>query len=175
MRCGKEQNIYAPFTEAVPRKWLQRKSSVAADVRIKLIQLHRACALTFTLIKDRLAHPRMAGKQTRQLKAGVAGCPDYSRLNVQRHQARMASKRVCNSRAFLLFPEIMRIVSSPATVPTTSLHPSASIATATGCALPGMVLITSRFCARRTSRTNSRTTRETAGSGSVDASPLGIT
>ena len=60
VRCGKEQNIYAMFTQALPGKGLQWKSAIAADVRIKLVQPRRARALTFTRVEDRPAHPGVA-------------------------------------------------------------------------------------------------------------------
>ena len=66
----------------------------------------------------------------------------------------------------------IKIVSSPAMLPMASGQSSPSSAAATGCALPTVVLITSRFCAARTSSTNSRTSRETGGNaGSEECSP----
>src|SRR6185312_10097357 len=173
MRRRQKKNVDSFGLQRLPGEFLEREAAVPGDVRIKLVELGRSAGFTVAREQHRLLHLRVAIKQARQLEAGIAGSPDYSRLNVRGHQARSPSNRVCNCRAFLLFPEMMRMVSSPATVPTTSSQPSASMATATGCALPGIVLMTSRFCARRTSRTNSRTTRETAGMGSTGASPLG--
>src|ERR1051326_8984411 len=170
---GQKQNVYAFRLESLPAKRFQRISAVAADVGINLIEL--GCCAGFTVAGEEhgLFSVRMAGEKPRQFKTGIAGCANNRGLDCLRHQARMSSRRVCNFFALLLSGVMIRTVSSPATVPTTSSQPSESTPTATGWAAPATVLITSRFWARRTSTTNSRTTRETAGAGSAVASPLG--
>src|SRR5437763_2145126 len=173
MRCGQKNHVYTFFMQRFPAKCFQRISAVPADVWINFIKLSGFAALAFACKQDGFLHLRMTQKKPRQFESGIAGGPHNRWLNRSLHQTCMASSRVCSFLAFLLLAVMMSKVSSPATVPTTSSQASASMATATGCALPGMVLITSRFCALRTSRTNSRTRRETAGSGSAGASPLG--
>ena len=60
-------------------------------------------------------------------------------------------------------------------VPMASSQSCPSSAAATGCALPTVVLITSRFCAAFTSSTNSRTSRETGGNAGSDTASPGST
>src|SRR5262249_54173384 len=158
--------------ERVPAERLHGISAVSANVRIKIVEVGRV-AVAFAGEQHRLLDARMAQQEPDQLKSGIAAGPDHGAVAGGVRPARDTSRRVCRLRAFLLSGAMMRMVSSPATVPTTSSHPSASTATATGCALPEIVLMTSRFCARRTSRTNSRTTRETVGKGSTVGSSAG--
>src|SRR5439155_14257336 len=150
VRSGQKHHVYAFFMQRFPAKRLQRISAIAADVRINLIKLSRVAAFALASKQDGLLHLRMAQKQPRQFESGIAGGSDNRWLNCSLHQACMASSSTCSFLALLLLAVMMSSVSSPATVPTTSSQASASMATATGCALPGMVLMTSRFCARRT-------------------------
>ena len=107
----------------------------------------------------------MTQKQSGQFQAGITG-RSYDRcLKFGRHQASISWVRAAKRVAAFLSGQTIKIVSSPATLPTASGHCSSSSAAATGWALPTVVLITSRFCARRTSTTNSRTSRETGGKG----------
>src|SRR5262245_25180561 len=175
MRGSQEKYIHPLGGERLPTEGLERKAAIAADVGVKLIEPCGCGSVAFAREQHGLLYPRMAKEKSRQLETGIARGANHGGLDGSRHQARIASSRDWSPLAFLLFPEMIRMVSSPATVPTTSPQPSPSMATATGCALPGMVLTTSRFCARRISRTNSRTTRETAGSGSAGASSPGST
>src|SRR4051794_22197172 len=173
MRRSQKKNVHAFGLERLPPKRLQRISAVAADVGIEFVQLRRCSGFAVASEEHRLFGVRMAGKKARQLKTGIAGCTNNRGLDCLRHQARMSSRRVCNFLALLLSGVMISRVSSPATVPTTSSQPSESTPTATGWAEPGTVLITSKFWARRTSMTNSRTMRETAGVGSGPESPFG--
>src|ERR1041385_1215851 len=173
MGRGQKKNVHAFRLESVPAKWFQRVSAIAADVGIKLIEPGCCAGFPIPGKEHRLFGVRMPGEKTRQFKTGIAGCANNRGLDCLRHQARMSSSRVWSFFALLLSGVMIRTVSSPATVPTTSSQPSESTPTATGWAAPATVLITSRFCARRTSTTNSRTTRKTAGVGSGPASPLG--
>src|SRR5258707_13159959 len=169
---GEKKTLYPLGRQASPPERHQRITAIAADVGIKFVQLCHSAGFAVTGKEHRLLDLRMAGEQARQFKTGVTGCSNNRGLDCLRHQARMSSRRVCSFRALLSSGVMMSTVSSPATVPTTSSQPSASTAKPTGGALPEMVLITSRCCARRTSRTNSRTRRETVGTGSEGASPL---
>src|SRR5947199_5271960 len=173
MRRSQKKNVYALGLESFPAKRFKRISAVAADMWIQLIQLCYCSGFAIADEQHGLLSVRMAGKQARQFKTGIAGCANNRGLDCLRHQARMSSRRVCSFLALLLSGVMISTVSSPATVPTTSSQPSESTPSATGWAAPETVLITSRFWARRTSTTNSRTTRETAGVGSGPASPLG--
>src|SRR5579859_5208907 len=172
VRCGQEEHVHALGLQSFPVERLQRISAIAADMWIKLIELASASGLSVAGKQHRLVGIRMPGEDPRQFKPGVTGCSNNRGLDFRGHQARISSRRVCSFFAVLLSGVMIRTVSSPATVPTTSSQPSPSIASATGWALPDVVLMTSRFCARRASRTNSRTIRETVGAGSVGASPL---
>src|SRR5579864_46636 len=173
MRSGQKKNIYALCLESFPAKGFKRIAAIAADVWIQLIELCRCAGFAVAGEEHGLFSVGMAGEKTRQFKTGIAGCTNNRGLDCLRHQARMSSRRVCSFFALLLSGVMISTVSSPATVPTTSSQPSESTPSATGWAAPETVLITSKFCARRTSTTNSRTTRETAGVGSGPASPLG--
>src|SRR6476620_8868162 len=173
MRRSEEKHVYAFGLESLPAKQFTRISAIAADLGIKLVKLCRRAGFAVAGKEHWLIGTRVAGEKTRQFKTGVTGCSNNRGLDCLRHQARMSSRRVCSFFALLLSGVMIKTVSSPATVPTTSSQPSESTPTATGWAAPETVLITSRFWARRTSTTNSRTTRETAGVGSGPASPLG--
>src|SRR5579872_417674 len=199
MRSGQKEDVYALCLQGIPTECLQRIAAIAIalsinamrttagwiavriavwiavwikDVRVNIIQPSRTRALAFARKQDRLLHLGMAHEQPSQFESGITGSANNSGLDRGWHQARIPSSFTCSNRALRLLLVMISSVSSPATVPTTSSHASASRATATGCALPGVVLITSRFCALRTSRTNSLTRRETAGIGSDGASPL---
>src|SRR6185369_12162423 len=78
---------------------------------------------------------RMSQQQPREFKTRVARRADDRCL--QFRHCNIPLKRVANLCAFFFDCEITRIVSSPPTVPTISLQPSASMAAATGCAEPG--------------------------------------
>src|SRR5262249_52822288 len=152
---------------------LQRIASVAAHVGIELIEPRGGACLAVAGKQYGFLRALVAGEQTRQFKTGVTGCSNNRGLDCGRHQARMSSIRVCRFRWVLLSGLIMSRVPPPGTVHTTSPQLPAPTARAGGGALPEMVLMPRKFCARRTSRTNSRTTRETTGMGSATASLLG--
>src|SRR5262249_25040039 len=173
MRRCEKQDIDALGLQRLPTKRLQRIAAIAADLRINLVEPGCSAAFAITGKQERFFSVRMACEQAHQFKTGIAGCAYNRGLDLLSHYARMSSRRICSLRAILLSGVMMSTVSSPATVPTTSSQPSASIASPTGWALPEVVLMTSKFWARRTSRTNSRTMRVTLGAGSVRASPLG--
>src|SRR5947209_15341564 len=173
MGRGEEQYVHAFVLQCLPGKGFQGVTAIAAQVRIDLVQLGRTAAFAFAGKKSGLFHLRMAQKDSSQFESGVASGPNDGGLDCRRHQARISSSRDCSSLAFLLSEAMISRVSSPATVPTISSQFSPSMATATDWALPATVLMTNRFCARRTSRTNSRTTRDAEGAGSAGASPLG--
>src|SRR5690606_21457881 len=105
-----------------------------------------------------LREPRDAERRVEPAREGEHDRPfglrhDVTFLKAWRSRAR--SRRCCAEPAVAT-----KIVSSPDTVPTTSGHAIRSSVTATRCAAPTSVAITSRFGpAVRMSRTNSATTR----------------
>src|SRR4029453_12690870 len=116
----------------------------------------------------------MPQEQASQFESGIASGADDSGLDCGHHQASSSLIRETTREADFVSPAITKIVSSPPTVPTMSSQPSASRAAATGCALPALVFTTTRFCALRTSYTNSRMSRSTEGShASAESSLVG--
>src|SRR5882672_11805873 len=63
------------------------------DVWIKLVQLCRAAAFAVAREQDRMLGLRMAQKQARQFKTGIAGCSHNRGLNMLWHQATIPSNR----------------------------------------------------------------------------------
>src|SRR6476660_1496825 len=126
VRCGEKEHVHAFRAQRLPAERLQRIASIPAHVGIELVEPRGDACLAVARKQYWLLRVRMAGEQTRQFKTGVTGCSNNRGLDCCRHQARMSSMRVCSFRALLLSGVMMRMVSSPATVPTTSSQPSAS-------------------------------------------------
>src|SRR5689334_17149253 len=145
MRRGKEENIHSLIAQLGEVERLQWEAAITGDMRVNLVKAGWSGAFTRTRKENGLFHARMAIEKACELKARISCGAYHSGLDLRGHQARMPSRRFCSSLALRLFAAMIRMVSSPATVPTTSSQPSASTATATGWALPGTVFTTRRF------------------------------
>src|SRR5436853_975320 len=115
MGRGQEQYVHPFFPQRLPGKRFQRIPTIAAKVRIELVQLRGMGAFTLAGKESRLLDLWMAQKQPRQLKPGVTRGANDGGLNGCWHQARSASSRSCSSLASLLSAVMISRVSSPAT------------------------------------------------------------
>src|SRR5437588_3737558 len=167
MRRSKKQQINAARPQQLPGKRFERKRAVAiaADLRVEIGE--RAGGALLARQQQRRFESWVAQQQARQFEAGISGSADHGSLNLGggwRHSStsRMRASSLRASRAAAV---TIRMVSSPPMVPTISGQPSASMAAATGWALPGAVFITRRLAAPLTRTTNSRSKRSSEGSG----------
>ena len=131
MRRRQEQQVDARLLQFLDRERLERIAAVAAQGGKSFGQILTARS-GFAFHQQRLLEGGMTQQDPRQLKTGIAGRTQHRRFQLRRHQANIPSIRRANWCAVLLSCEITRIVSSPASVPTTSGQSSASIAAATG-------------------------------------------
>src|SRR5579884_3948071 len=140
--------------------------AVARDMREHLVQRTRGFR-PFPHEQQRTLHLRVPEQDLQQLETGVPGWPDHRGLDLRAHASIISRIRFATLWHALRVGVTINIVSSPATVPTFSVHADPSIAAATGCALPVLVFSTRRFPASRTSTTNSQIKAATGGRGGV--------
>src|SRR5579872_3360874 len=164
--CRQKQHIYFLLLHRRPGERLQ-----FPPVTVRRKQRHFSGDTCFPPEEHGTIHPRMTRQQSRQFHAGIASSSQNSRLHLSLRHPSSPFTRCTSLAALLLFSATIKIASSPAMVPTTSGQLSPSSAAATGWALPTAVLTTTRFCAWRTSSTNSRTSREAEGNAASDAVP----
>ncbi len=144
VRRGEKQHFNAAVGQQIPRERLQLEVAAAVAIgqlRMNLGQRNAAARDVLCVHapgKDRrLAFQAgMAQQQPGQLRAGVPGHSHHCCLYAFGHDSSMVLSRASTSPARRGSGQITSTVSSPATVPTTSGHPSRSRAAATGWAPP---------------------------------------
>ncbi len=150
VRRGEKQHIHAAFLQQLPgeRLHLEIVDAVAAgELGMNLGERNAAMREILALHapgKDRrlALEMRMVQQKPRQLRAGVSGDSHNRCLGGFRHDCNIVLSRAATSAAWRVSVQIIKTVSSPAMVPTTSGHSSRSRAAATGCAPPITVLST---------------------------------
>src|SRR6185437_14129171 len=168
MRSGEEKQFNASVAQRLPIEGIHPQLSISGNLRKEVGEFSRCAGLARE--QQRLGQSGVVREQARQLKAGITGGPSHRGLERLRHQASISRMRRASRSASCLCSQMIKMVSSPAMLPSISSQASASSAAATGCALPTLVFSTSWFCASRTLRTNSRTRRCADGNdGSVTA------
>src|SRR5438105_8507960 len=141
MRRGQKEQVEFLSLHLRPRKRMQRRRLPVHDLRIRFIECR---GRMFTPPEqDGRAYVRMLAQQPRQLEARVSGRAHHSTFDLLRHYASSSLMRCPSRCADRLSSVTIRMVSSPAIVPSTSFHASPSSDAATGCALPTAVFTTS--------------------------------
>src|SRR5208337_3119202 len=172
VRRRKEDDIHSGTSHSLPREALEGEAAVARQLWIDIAEIAVFAALAIAPEQQGFLHSSVPGEQAHQLESGIAGGAKDRGLYASIHiYARYPRIRCASFPADFALDAIARIVSSPPMVPTDSSHSSASMAAETGCALPGLVFTTTRFCAVFTSYTNSWIRRSIDGRWISASSP----